>query len=476
MNSPTVPETLRRSSRVPFALPIFVTSLEPSIHFSELCETLVVNAHGCAVRSPSKLDAGVPVHIHHKEGRQTTAYVVDCKPLGTDHKTWLVAAQLDQPENFWGLKPCPEDWMRLSRLPATSGQRSGKNPSAAGTKTSLKVVPHKGQEQLGEERVRILFEETLGPLRAEVIELRESLARPEAKRSSFEVSLSQIPPELEQQLWIRLRQELGELVLEQSRQQAEQVLATAKATIEQNIHSAQDEFRQQATQELQMVEVRAKRLSDEIDDGVREQLHSELENFQHHALQARVELDRRSDEFFQALQRRLSQENDARLREIEQVQAAISSESSQLEALVADLGGRVATLDQSARQLESGLATRLGQLSSEVVASARARLDSNVEAILTALHERSAKELGNQLDVACGRLKMIQKGIETEVSELLNTQVARTLHAFDHTVEERAGTVVARWRHSLAKDLSSVARILGDEVRQESETNGGQKP
>jgi hypothetical protein len=473
MNSPTVPETLRRSSRVPFALPIFVTSLEPSIHFSELCETLVVNAHGCAVRSPSKLDAGVPVHIHHKEGRQTTAYVVDCKPLGTDHKTWLVAAQLDQPENFWGLKPCPEDWMRLSSLPAPNGQRTLK--ASAGTKTSLKVVPHKGQEQLGEERVRTLFEETLGPLRAEVIELREKLGRPEAKRSSFEVSLSQIPPELEEQLWIRLRKELGELVLVQSRQQAEQVLATAKTTIEQNIQSAQDEFQQRATQELQMVEVRAKRLSDEIDDGVREQLHSELENFQHHALQARVELDRRSDEFFQALQRRLGQENDARLREIEQVQAAIRSESSHLEALVADLGGRVATLDQSTRQLESGLTTRLGQLSSEVVAAARARLDQNVEAILSELQERSAKELGNQLDVACGRLKMIQKGIETEVSELLNTQVARTLHAFDHTVEERAGTAVARWRHSLAKDLSSVARILGDEVRQESAAQGPQK-
>jgi len=261
----------------------------------------------------------------------------------------------------------------------------------------------------------------------------------------------------------------------QSRQQAEQVLATAKTTIEQNIQSAQDEFQQRATQELQMVEVRAKRLSDEIDDGVREQLHSELENFQHHALQARVELDRRSDEFFQALQRRLGQENDARLREIEQVQAAIRSESSHLEALVADLGGRVATLDQSTRQLESGLTTRLGQLSSEVVAAARARLDQNVEAILSELQERSAKELGNQLDVACGRLKMIQKGIETEVSELLNTQVARTLHAFDHTVEERAGTAVARWRHSLAKDLSSVARILGDEVRQESAAQGPQK-
>ena len=58
----------RRSSRVPIAVPLLVTSLDPSNHFSEVCETLVVNAHGCAIRSPMEVKAGIPVHFHTKDG------------------------------------------------------------------------------------------------------------------------------------------------------------------------------------------------------------------------------------------------------------------------------------------------------------------------------------------------------------------------------------------------------------------------
>src|SRR5439155_7113081 len=34
-----LPDTLRRSSRVPITVPMLVTSLEPGPHFSEICET-----------------------------------------------------------------------------------------------------------------------------------------------------------------------------------------------------------------------------------------------------------------------------------------------------------------------------------------------------------------------------------------------------------------------------------------------------
>jgi hypothetical protein len=60
MHNSNVP-AVRRSSRVPIALPILVTSLDPGANFSEVCETLVVSAHGCAMRAPVKLDAGVTV-------------------------------------------------------------------------------------------------------------------------------------------------------------------------------------------------------------------------------------------------------------------------------------------------------------------------------------------------------------------------------------------------------------------------------
>ena len=76
--------TVRRSSRVPIKVPIRVTSMEPDTQFSEICETLVVSAHGCALRFPLKLDAGSALRLHSRGGRQATAYVVFCQPIGPD--------------------------------------------------------------------------------------------------------------------------------------------------------------------------------------------------------------------------------------------------------------------------------------------------------------------------------------------------------------------------------------------------------
>src|SRR5260370_16899036 len=113
MHNTNVP-TLRRSSRVPVTLPILVTSLEPGAQFSEVCETLVVNAHGCAMRSPMKLENGVAVHFHHQDGRETTAQVVSCQPIGIDRHSCMLGASFDRPDNFWGLKPFPKTSPPLS--------------------------------------------------------------------------------------------------------------------------------------------------------------------------------------------------------------------------------------------------------------------------------------------------------------------------------------------------------------------------
>src|SRR6266699_3397857 len=99
--------SLRRSSRVPVAVPILVSSLDGA-HYSEVCETLVVNAHGCAIRSRAKLDAGVALHFRSKDGRNTTAHVVSCQRM--DSLSWRLGARLDRPQNFWALQTFPEDW------------------------------------------------------------------------------------------------------------------------------------------------------------------------------------------------------------------------------------------------------------------------------------------------------------------------------------------------------------------------------
>ncbi len=214
MQNSTASATARRSSRVPANVPILVTSLEPATHFSEVCETLVVSAHGCSMRSPMKLDAGVLVHFHSKEGRETTAKVVYCQPLESDRLGWRLGAKLDRPENFWGLKACPQDWERLPAPAAPTADKLplkllGKNGDAQVIPPSLKLTLDGIQKQISDENLRAMIAELVQPFQAELTDVREKLARGEARRSRFEVSLSQIPPELEEQLEQRLRKHLG---------------------------------------------------------------------------------------------------------------------------------------------------------------------------------------------------------------------------------------------------------------------------
>ena len=210
------PSNLRRSSRVPVNVPVLVTSLEPGARFSEVCETLVVNAHGCSMRSQVKLAAGVVVHFHSKEGRETTAKVVYCQPLDSDREGWRLAARLDRPENFWGLKAFPEDWARLPAAAESTGNITpakvmAKNvqtisPPAEKIPASLKTMLDSLHKQVDDKRLRSLVQEAMKPLVAEVAELREKLARAEQprERNKFEVSLSHIPPEVQERARCRI--------------------------------------------------------------------------------------------------------------------------------------------------------------------------------------------------------------------------------------------------------------------------------
>ena len=461
MHNANVVDPSRRSSRLPVTVPILVTSLEPGADFSEVCETLVVSAHGCAIRSPMRLEAGIPVHFERKGGRETIAHVVDCQPIGSGQQGWMLAAQLDRPENFWGLKPCPQDWMQLPEVPQqqvpgkvavrnTTENRRGENLVVR----SRKTTPDKIQHQLTDIDVRVIVAEVTQSLQAEVIELKQKLGRAEPKRSQFDISLTHIPPEVEDKLWTRLREDIGTQALQQARQQSEQVLEA---------------------EELQGVEQRAQGLSEEVAGAVQQHVNSGAERFQQQALEAGIRLERRSEEFLRDLQQRLGEENEAQRREMQKAQAAVASESSRLQSQTTDLGSRIAELDKSARQLESELENRLVRLGTDIISGARTQLQSAVDVVLKELSTRNAKELGNQLDEACERLKNAQKQIEASVSELVKTRVADTLVSFGQTMEELAQDSVERWRKALARDLNSVTNILGGQLRLEGGPDSNEK-
>jgi len=312
-------------------VPLRVTSLEPNGQFSEVCETLVVSAHGCALRFPIRLHAGSALRLHTREGRQTTAYVVACEPLGSDGQSWRLGARLDRPENFWGLEACPEDW-RVLEMPSPADQPHSRQASGGSVvihkpharSASSQVILDKVEEQLSEDRLRPMLAKLVKPLQEEISELREKLSR-DARRNRFEVSLGQIPPEVEQKLWERLRQELGARVLQETREQSKEALGSAKAAIEQKISEAQAEFRHRLAGELHAVEQRAQALSHELASATRQQVRAGTEKLQRQALDAGTQLTTKSAELASSLERRLVEAHEAHRLEIEQIQADLTA-------------------------------------------------------------------------------------------------------------------------------------------------------
>ncbi len=458
----------RRSSRVAANVPVLVTSKDPSNRFSEICQTMVVSAHGCLFRSPIKLDSGAIVQFDTEEGRRNTGRVVYCQPVESDQKTWKLAAQFDRPENFWGLKEHPTDWVVIT-APATDR----KLPVRALAKTppvleptplppDVKDMLEQIRRQVSDERIRSIISQMLQPMQVEIAAMRER--KTEAPRSKFEISLSQIPPEVEEQIEARLRKELSPKMLEQARQQSAEVLDSARNVITQETRKANQQFVQQITQQFQAAERRVQSVAEENAAGLREQVRITTGEIQQRVADASTRLKRMSDEFAEALQRGLQEQHESRRTELLQLQATIAGESDRLQSEVSDLNGRIQSLDGSVRRLESGLDKRLGQMASDTVTAVRTRLETEIDSLLKILESRGTQELGSQVDQARARLDIIRAEIENELSASLQSQVAHTIDSFERSLDDLAKQSLDQWRGTLSRSLNSVLRNLGDEI------------
>ena len=467
---------IRRSSRVPIQVPVLVTSMEPNTQFSEICETLVVSAHGCALRLPLKLDTGSALRLHGQGGQQATAYVVFCQP---DGQGFRLGAQLDRPENFWGLESCPDDW-RVLEMPASAAQQSPKKLAAKSAVLHQPQTPFPSRdvldtikEQLSEDRLRGILAKFVQPLQSEVTELREKLAA-NAKRNRFEVSLGYIPPELEEKLWERLRHELGTRVLEQTRQQSAEMLGSAKTAMEEKIGAALTEFRHRLAGELHAVEQRAQVLSKELTTTTQQHVRAGIEKLQRQALETGANLDAQGEKLLCSLQEQLAESHEVHRRKIEQAQADAAAKAFQLQSEVSDLGRRMAALNESVRRLESNLVAHLERIAAEIISGAEGQIESAGALALKNLQTRGSNEIETRLSEMCGHLRTIQNRIEVSFSASVTARGEDVVMSTAQQFEELAQQSTEKWRLALAKDLNSVANVLGQQLRQELEPGAGQ--
>lgn len=454
---------LRRSSRVPATMAILVTSLDGA-HFSEVCETLVVNAHGCAIRSRARLDPGVSLHLHSKDGRGTTAQVVSCQRMKSDGQNWVLGARLDRPENFWGLPNFPNDWSSsltsaLAKVPhlMAPAQSSVQLPSAPSEWPEARP-------KLSEEHIKKVILELVRPLHAEITGIKEKIARGEANHSKFDVSLSSIPPELEQQLEQRLRQDLGPKVIEETRQQSNRLLSATKTVVEQLVVDVQEEFQRSSKQELQVVEERAAQMSAHIVEYIREQLRDGVGALQRNLVDGSNKLNRTSDELLVSLQTRLNDEHNRRQRELEDLRAEIAAESLRLHEQIQQLDSRISILDESVRSWESGLDERLDQTAGAMVKNARNEIEGVAGSILQELKTRSAQAIADQMDEAAGNMRIVQKGVVASVYESLKAQSAEALQEFEHSMDKLAQSSIERCRNRIAAGLNAVMKNFEDQL------------
>jgi hypothetical protein len=429
------------------------------------------------MHTPVKLDPGVPLHFHSKDGREATAYVVSCQPLGPDHRSWTLGARLHRPENFWGLKACPKDWS-LWMLPAA--------PVAPRLPQILKTTNVPASTQLprvldssapaldraaqAEALVRKMIAESVRPLQADIAVVKEILARREANPSRFEVSLSSIPAELEQQLELRLRQNLGPRIVDETRQQSAHLLASAKTTVDRQTTEACELFMRRTAEQVMVVEKKAQEISAQISENAGDHLRRGLQEFHQKLLQGGNSLKHLSEELLEFLRHSLDAEFDARRADIENVRAALASESSRLHEEVEYLDTRIAKLDESVRCLEAGLDQRLSRMSSETVRDTRSQFESAAHEIFDELNTRSVRALSDQLQDATANLAVVQNGIVASVSESLQVQASNALQAFEHSMEELTRLSVDRCRLKLEEGLNALARSLHEQFQPPDQT------
>jgi hypothetical protein len=358
-----------------------------------------------------RLDAGVPVHFQIDKGRQTRAHVVECQPIGSN-EGWRVGARLDRPENCWGLKSCPEDWAELPQLSTPGGEQ----PATALTALS-KSVPLKVQ------LLRAQVRELLEPLQSEVAILKDRLERYDnraATRNRFEVSLSHVPPEVEEKLWVRLSQELKTQVQQQTREEASHLLEAAQDAIRQKLLETQEEFRHCAAEQLQLLEHRTREFSEEIGSYMQDRVRAEIDEIRQQAEDAATRLEQQGGELLQSLQDSLAQEHATHLELKQRVQIEVEAQSDHLQTQIHELSNR------------------------------------------------AARELRNQLEDSCGRLQDERKCIETAVSQSLAQQVSQMKDNFEHSIEDLTQEAVERWRLALARNLDSIAKTLAVPFRDQA--------
>jgi len=466
VGSPTSQTMTRRSTRVRARISILITSLDPGIPFSLLCETLMVNAHGCAAKVPQPLEIGMPVRLRvspppaspakdsaPRDSREATARIVLCQPVGGNQPSWVAGIEMDKPGNIWGLTPAPEDWKRFDAGAAAS--KAGAPAGRPAIELKMAVWPLAAPAAKSAAPARAGDDELKKQLAAQ----QETIARLEDRLATSLASVSGVVREqlaaAQQETVAQARKQLGAMLAESVQ---EQLPAQAEAMARLQERLAGLESLPSAVRD-QLAETRASLAS--MAEAVRQQL---AETQQQTLAQVRKQL---STMLAESVQQPSPAQTDA----IAKLQERLSSLESVPEAVRKQLtDAQQETLAQARTQFSALLAESVqGRFTAQTDAIAKLQerlssLESVPEAVRTQLAETQQETLAQvrkQLSTMLAESAQKQSPAQTDAIVKLQERLSSL-----ESVPEAVGKQLADARQeTLAQSRAQLSAMLAESVQ-----------
>ncbi len=512
------PVMTRRSTRLRAQIPILITSLDPTVTLALFCETVVVNAHGCAARVHQSLTNGMPVRLQVGDS-EATGRVAVCTPMGDSQADWLVGIELDQPENIWGLKTVPKDWAPFA---GSAPQSRPHEPAAVAAPPSKAEWPlgssSRGTALVARTAAQEELDTKLGRQQEVIDSLQDRLASLEAT-----TQVIQNGPANEQQIIAQIRRQVDASLAELARPLQEEVALCRKDAQQIQLDIIRlEKLPEQIAQRVEagfqalLEQARAEFLQERVRDPVAlavqdalVQARTELSAEVARALETlNAEMSRRLEQLTNDLESRTAERLEQRLKATEvEIQTARAEEFNQSLAPMVDritdlrqqalssldtvqqeterCQAQLRTFREQRDEAEAWIVERTGNFRKEIQDTVletsgqiKGRIQMAVELAcqpVQKIRDETTRQMQEQaamqarlfrekLDETGERLASLQRDIEGAVAESLRAQVAQTSAVFQREIGRIAQCVVEEWRSALAKNLQSLTYGLGQKL------------
>jgi hypothetical protein len=436
---------------------LLVNSLKASVHFSEYCLPLSVDAQRCAMYSEKEIAVGTPVVLRLETGAEATGQIVFCKASPSNNKLWSLGAILDKPESLRELNPRGKASAAGNPSPVISADKIGISASIARVPESDRIADSilsepdttdtKPLEKMRQEMDAIVtdaqakFGEEVQAQRKNTLHSEVLLQEAAAIRESL--------TSIHQSLWEKLDRKIADGV-DNALQQIEVRMSTLMG---------------QAQSESEKLEQQLRFAGNEIHVLVHQSVSAALERSQcqlsevasKHSLDRRKEisdatrlLGQDSDQIFSAVRNRLEKEFAEKQEIITSIQNELAIEGGRFQAQVRNVDDRIAKSEGLAIQVEADFSSRLDGIVSERFTQARTGMELLLAQIRNEQLGQASKEVETTLAPVFTRVDFSAKSLRSLV-DLLSRERDETEIQISAVRQEKEGMQL--WLAQQSKDF-----------------------